>query len=65
MGELLQMERERGRGDVQGLGDAPDGESCRARLHEQSEHGETRTLGEGGERDYSVCFFHVSMMMET
>src|SRR5688572_7278088 len=62
--EVREVERQRGRGKAQLLGDAARGEALGAGLHQQTKGGKARFLGEPGERFYGLRRFHVSRIIE-
>ena len=59
------MERQRGRRDVEALGDLAGRQAVASGLHQQAEHVETIFLGEGRKRGDGSVRFHHSMIIES
>ncbi len=62
--ELAQMERERGRGQIELAGDFAGGDSVRALLHEHTEDIEPGFLRERAERGDHFFTSHISRSIE-
>jgi hypothetical protein len=62
--EFLEMERERGRGELELFGDLSGGEAGLSLAGEETEHAEAGLMREGGERLDDLPFFHISTIVE-
>ena len=65
MAQLLEMERKRGRGNPERIGDRANGGAFQSGFDQEAEDAQTSSLGQRGERDKGSTGFHVSMIMET
>ena len=64
VGEFLEVERQRGRGEAQGLGDFAGGHARRAGLDQQAKDAQAVFLGQGGKALNGLFDFHDSIIME-
>ena len=62
--QLLEMERERRRGDVQLARDTAGRDPVAPSAHQAAEHVEPSLMGQGGEGREDVLFFHISIVIE-
>ena len=65
MTQFLEMERERRRGHLQGIGDRAHGSALRSGCDEMAKDVETGTLGKRGKGGKGSICFHVFMIMKT
>ncbi len=65
MAQFLEMERQRGRGDPECVGNGTDGCAFGPGFDQEPEHLQARALRQRGKRSQRGIGFHISMIMET